>query len=306
MSGVPGDQRADWLLGSRWLDILVIPLGFSFVIAFCRGVLVKYVFKPLGIYILTGKHKKKEGEGSLEEVMKKWNESSWKTVVYIVVTSLALAVSYQEPWFYDTKYMWDGCTQLPCDLYVSKGSLLFYCVEIGFYIQAIPFLLWHETRREDWLGSLVHHIATLGLMYYSYYLNFVRMGLMVMLCHDVCDIFLELAKLANYAGVKSAANILFVTFTIVWILCRLLYFPLVIIKSALYEPITLIAIPYNIEPEPHYSIFVTLLGLLFVLHLYWTYLIFKVLLKAISSGEASDIREEDKGHGGDKKAVTNS
>jgi len=60
--------------------------------------------------------------------------------------------------------------------------------------QAIPFLMFIEVRRKDWLESAVHHVVTLGLQYYSWYVNFTRAGMMVMLLHDISDIFLEAAK----------------------------------------------------------------------------------------------------------------
>ena len=117
---------------------------------------------------------------------------------------------------------------------------------MGFYIQAVPFLLFIEVRarrarvlravcrvlcgapahhanrtplfethartptqknkptpkvrRKDFAESLAHHVVTLALLYYSFYANFVRPGLIIMLLHDVSDIFLEAAKLARYAG----------------------------------------------------------------------------------------------------------
>jgi hypothetical protein len=51
-----------------------------------------------------------------------------------------------------------------------------------------------EVRRKDWAESFTHHVVTLGLLYYSWYVNFTRPGMMVMLLHDVSDIFLEAAK----------------------------------------------------------------------------------------------------------------
>lgn len=43
------------------------------------------------------------------------------------------------------RHFWLGCNHFPpCNLSVSKGVLLFYTVETGFYIQSIHFLLFHE------------------------------------------------------------------------------------------------------------------------------------------------------------------
>jgi hypothetical protein len=38
----------------------------------------------------------------------KFKESAWKFVYYSSAEVLALAVSYNEPWFADTKYFWVG------------------------------------------------------------------------------------------------------------------------------------------------------------------------------------------------------
>jgi hypothetical protein len=41
--------------------------------------------------------------------------------------------------------------------------------------------LLEETRRKDFLESMLHHIVTLWLMVYSYYMNFTRIGIMARL-----------------------------------------------------------------------------------------------------------------------------
>jgi hypothetical protein len=46
-----------------------------------------------------------------------------------------------------SRYFWLGCNHFPpCNLGVSRGVLLFYTIETGFYVQAIHFLIFHEVR----------------------------------------------------------------------------------------------------------------------------------------------------------------
>lgn len=120
-----------------------------------------------------------------------------------------------------------------------------------------------QTRRKDWLESLIHHIATVILLLYSYWVNFTRVGVMVLMIHDVSDIFLEAAKLARcagqgrgtsasprvhaggtwvtltpghsrcpgrYARKQTLAVAIFAVFTTVWIVTRNIIFPFVIIR----------------------------------------------------------------------------
>jgi len=65
-----------------------------------------------------------------------------------------------------------------------------------------------------------------------------------------------------------------------------------IVYNCLRDPVVRVAVPYNIDPQPHYSAFGSLFTLLFFLHIYWTYFILKVLVNSIFSG-LKDVREDD-------------
>jgi ceramide synthetase len=130
-------------------------------------------------------------------------------------------------------------------------------------------------------------------LYFSWYANFTRPGVLVMLIHDISDIFLETAKLANYAEQESLSLNLFIVFALSWVILRVFIYPYVIVHRILVDPVKYIALPFNINPQPHYSAFGTMFLVLWFLHLYWTYLIFKVIEKQLRTGKADDVREED-------------
>uniref|UniRef100_A0A7S0YMV2 TLC domain-containing protein n=1 Tax=Polytomella parva TaxID=51329 RepID=A0A7S0YMV2_9CHLO len=281
------EKELDFLFGSRLYDFCLCFL-FAFMMPFIRKFLVKRIYEPLGMRILG-----RQGEIS-PKTLSKWTESCWKLTGFTTFSTLAFFVSYGEVWFTDSRYWWLGCTHFPpCNLPVSRGLLLYYCFETGFYMEAINFLIFHETRRRDWAESLIHHIATSILLLYSYYVNFTRVGVVVLLIHDFSDIFLEASKLAKYARAEILSVALFVVFLISWIVCRCVIFPLFVIRSTLFEPVALVAVHIGVEPRPHFEIFNCLLILLFILHIYWTWIIIKILLRLLVTGNADDVREKE-------------
>ena len=62
--------------------------------------------------------------------------------------------------------------------------------------------------------------------------------MMVFLCHDINDVFMEVAKLCKYADRGSLSNVIFLLFMVSWFASRMFYFPLWIIRSAWSEPLT--------------------------------------------------------------------
>lgn len=236
----------------------------------------------------------KKGEAKPDFVkMNKFKESAWKLTVYSTFTAAALLLSVGQPWFTDSRRFWLGCTRVPCPFDVPLAILLFYCAETGFYIQHIHYMLFIETKRKDRLEQMVHHVVTLCLLGYSYYLRVPYVGVMIMLVHDVNDIFLESAKMARYTGHISASEVIFALFFLSWIASRLVVFPFHIIRSTLFD-VPEIGRMYGVQIQPHYSILNGALGVLCVLHVYWSYLIGKIVYNALFlKKEVSDVREED-------------
>ena len=224
----------------------------------------------------------------------KWKESCWKMTYYLGSSILGLLVSCREIWFGDTRFFWLGCANYPpCHHYLPKGVFFFYCLSTGWYIQSIHYLLFIETRRKDWLESMIHHGVTLALLALSYYVNLTRIGCMIILLHDVNDIFLELAKMCKYVDKNARlADVFFGLFFLSWVATRVIIFPLHVIRSTLTETL-IYGNVLGVDVEPAYTICNSLLLVLLVLHVYWTWLILKILIKALTEGETKDIREEE-------------
>ncbi|XP_075265200.1 uncharacterized protein LOC142357475 [Convolutriloba macropyga] len=268
-------------------------LALAFPVA--RYCLSKALYEPLGRRVMFAGKKDVLVPGSdSAKRMSKWTESCWKMTAFGMMTLVGIWVSWDSPWLQDTKYFWEGCTHFPCNHPSSRKLRWQYSIAMGFYIYSIPSLFLWETRRKDFVENLAHHIVTLFLIVYSHYVNFMRVGAMVLLLHDVCDIWLEFAKLGNYANNEALSTAMFVVFLLVWIAMRLVYFPFWIINSTLYEVLTEVASKMpHVPKEPHYTMFNGMLIVLVILHVYWTFLILKVVVGKLRSGKTEDVREED-------------
>jgi len=170
----------------------------------------------------------------------------------------------------------------------------FAYTQLGFYIASlIQHVDGTESRRSDWLQMLIHHVATVILIGGSMYMQLFRIGVVVLILHDVCDITLEAAKALTY--MDSNINIIFWFSTvIIWQITRIY----------LYLDRVLLPIYYGIpglvlENKAHPSInqvrlyFLFFLGTIFLLNVMWGYMLvtgaFSVLFRGM---KAEDPREE--------------
>lgn len=70
------------------------------------------------------------------------------------------------------------------------GTLKFYYLtQTAFYLHQI-LIINAEARRKDHWQMMAHHVITIALMGTSYFLNWTRIGCLITLLMDMCDIFL--------------------------------------------------------------------------------------------------------------------
>ncbi|KAF7658057.1 hypothetical protein LDENG_00018120 [Lucifuga dentata] len=133
----------------------------------------------------------------------------------------------------------------------------------------------------------VHHLATVGLITFSYVNNMARVGSLVLCVHDTSDFLLEAAKLANYAKYQRLCDSLFIIFSVVFFITRLVIYPIWILNSTMFESWAIVG------PFPSWWLFNFLLLVLQVLHIIWSYLIARIAVKAMLRGKVSkDVRSD--------------
>ncbi|KAG7272389.1 hypothetical protein CRUP_035584 [Coryphaenoides rupestris] len=178
-----------------------------------------------------------------------------------------------KPWLYDLKQLWEGfpiVTLLPSQYW-------YYMLELGFYI-ALLFSVASDVKRK-----IVHHLAAIFLLSFSWCANYIRTGTLVMLLHDSSDYFLESAKMFNYAGWRKTCNCIFILFAVVFIITRL--------DLTLYVGLH--------DPFFGYYFLNSLMFVLQLLHIFWAILIIRMAVRLMTTNndkvhdERSDREETD-------------
>ncbi|KNA25629.1 hypothetical protein SOVF_004950, partial [Spinacia oleracea] len=283
----------DWQRESdpSYHDFIVLPL-FALFFPSVRFFLDRVVFEKIGKRLIFGKnYQMKDGDVVGKKKLRKFKESAWKCVYYLSAEIVALSVTYDEPWFTQTKYFWVGPgDQVWPDQKMKMKLKGLYMYTAGFYTYSIFALIFWETRRVDFGVSMGHHVVTVILILLSYIARFARAGSMILALHDASDVFLEVGKMSKYSGFEALASFSFILFVISWILLRLTYYPFWILWSTSYEVLlTVDKEKHPLEGPIYYYLFNTLLYCLLVLHIYWWVLMYRMLVKQIQArGQLSD------------------
>ncbi|KAJ8371498.1 hypothetical protein AAFF_G00307770 [Aldrovandia affinis] len=206
----------------------------------------------------------------------KFCESMWRFTFYLCIFTYGIQFLWQSTWMWDTRHCWYN---YPYQV-LSPGLYYFYVIELAFY-WALMFSQFTDIKRKDFLIMFIHHLATVGLISFSYVNNMLRVGTLVMCVHDASDFLLEAAKLANYAKYQRVCDSLFVLFGVVFFATRLVIFPFWILNTTLFESWEIIG------PYPSWWLFNSLLLVLQTLHIIWSYLIARIAFKAIVRGKVS-------------------
>lgn len=228
----------------------------------------------------------------LESRLTKFQESAWKCLLYTFLTCISTYALRNETFWRNTTEFWTGCeNSLPCKYEASSEMNFAYAVDMAYYAYAIPYLLVFEEKRNDFWATFWHHVATVILIGYSFALGWTKVGLVIMILHDVCDPFLELAKIAKYANQEALTNTFFILFVMVWCWMRMVYFPFWVNWSVLFEGYEIAVGVGNKLAFPHYQILAGLLVFLQCLQAFWTYFIVKIAWNAVMHGSSDDVRE---------------
>ncbi|XP_010725399.2 ceramide synthase 2-like, partial [Meleagris gallopavo] len=129
---------------------------------------------------------------------------------------------------------------------------------------------------QDFKEQIIHHVATIILISFSWFANYVRAGTLIMALHDSSDYLLESAKMFNYANWRNTCNNIFIVFAAVFIVTRLVILPFWIMHCTMVYPLELYPAFFG------YYFFNAMMGVLQLLHIFWAFLIIRMAHKFIT------------------------
>ncbi|ESO99796.1 hypothetical protein LOTGIDRAFT_226091 [Lottia gigantea] len=197
----------------------------------------------------------------------KFSESSWRCVFYFVIFWYGVYVLYDEEFVWDRAELFRGWPHH----HVSDELFWYYAVESAFYLSLV-FTLFTDVKRKDFNEMIIHHICTLCLLFTSYSSNLIRIGSLVLAVHDVVDSSLEVSN-----------------FSILIDPVQSLYVIVVMRTLKIVKPVYLFYTPTRkmgyFDVIPIYWFINGMLIILQILHIFWSVIIFKVVISTLKSGQ---------------------
>ncbi|KZV75158.1 longevity assurance proteins LAG1/LAC1 [Peniophora sp. CONT] len=214
-------------------------------------------------------------------------EQGWMWIYYVFMFSFGMYVYFGLP-----ADPWTGYPHTPLPAPVK----LYYLWQMGFYLHSV-LVLNAEARRKDHWQMMTHHVVTIALQSLSYSYNLTRIGCLVMVVMDCCDLIFPVAKMLRYLGYQTACDLAFVTFMMSWLYTRHFLFVRIIWSTAFDLPVK---VPMVWEPErgSYMSLhvvhgFVAMLCALEVIQMVWCFMIFRVAYRVVAGQGADDSRSDD-------------
>ena len=229
-----------------------------------------------------------------EESRDKFPESFFRLITYICIWSCsAYVLLFSEyPLMEDPVLMWSDfsgvSTKIPPDVF------FIYVLQCGYYVHCVYANTVLDVHRTDFWALMLHHVVTLILISFSYAARYHNVGIIVFFIHDICDIFLEIAKCGRYLLVLGGKEhklphiislIAFVIFSSLWVWLRLYWYQTKVLMGSAVASMQL-----DMSGE-FYLMLNGLLLVLYGLNSYWFCFILLVAYDIITGEELVDKRE---------------
>jgi len=229
-------------------------------------------------------------------------EQGWTVVYYGLQMSFGIYVHVNLPTrIFDPSDLWLEYPHVP----LAAPVKFYYLTQTAFYMHQI-LILNAEAPRKDHIQMMTHHIITVILVVTSYFTNFTRVGCVIMVLMDCCDIILGLAKMTRYLNISQlACDLMFGCFMLFWVVTRHVLFCHVMFSLMFTAP-RLIDMQWAPEKGYYFDnrvhmMFSGLLCTLQVLQCIWFWMICRVAWRVLTGSGASDDRSDEEDDDSDRK-----
>ncbi|KZT62224.1 longevity assurance proteins LAG1/LAC1 [Calocera cornea HHB12733] len=283
---IPGSSDDDPRYQKTYWDLLFIAY-YVVVFAFVRQSLTLYVLRPFARYFGIRK------EGKLD----RFAEQGYAIIYFGVFATMGILVMRSLPtWWFRTEYFWIDYPHWE----MKPLMKCYYLLQSAYWLQQLlVMVLGIEKPRKDFAELVAHHIVTLWLIGWSYLANLTFIGNAVFVTMDFSDIWLSFSKCLNYLKLDRTSLVSFAWLIIIWTYMRhflnwrILWsvwteFDLVAPQHRYWDPPT----GAYLAPWMRYQIFAPI-ALLQVLMFFWSFLMWRILYRAVFVNVIADDRSDD-------------
>ncbi|EFP04906.1 hypothetical protein CRE_30007 [Caenorhabditis remanei] len=141
--------------------------------------------------------------------------------LFFVAYSLGHAlflISEQLENFIDIKRIWLG---YPAEHRVMTASYkIFFLLQLAYWVHQFPEFYFQKLKREEIRQKTVQALVHIIFISAAYFLNFTRVGLVLIVLEYFTQLVFHIARLAHFLGRKTFSAPAFQTYNIIFILAR--------------------------------------------------------------------------------------
>ncbi|XP_029466661.1 ceramide synthase 4 isoform X2 [Rhinatrema bivittatum] len=280
-------QDTEWVCYPRPRHLLLsLPLALAFIAV--RLLFERYVAVPLSRQLgVKEKSPLKPTPNCILEIFYiTQNKSPTESQVCSLSQQCGLHTRHVERWFRRRRNQdRPSMTKKFCE---ASWRFVFYFHAFFGGLIVLHDKSWFWDQREFWVGYPQQPLLPVVYWYYVLELGFYWSLLLTM----AFDVKRKLAKMFNYTKWKRVCDVLFIFFALIFIITRLILLPSRVIYSTYYYSMEIF------QPFFGYYFFNALLMILQLLHVFWAYLILRMVYRftfvgTIEKDVRSDAEESD-------------
>lgn len=213
----------------------------------------------------------------------KFAETGWRWTYCTTIFLWGIKCLWGKHWLWRTK----DCWHYPQYQHMDSDIWWWYMVDMSYYLGLLTTQFFDVKRKDFWM-MFIHHIASIILLSFSWLFNLYKVGTLVLIIHEVSELFLETAKLFKYCGAKKLSETFFFTFGVSWFVTRLGIYPIWVLCSSFMEA------PKWMGFNGGYFFFNAMLSVIFLLNIGWSLIICKVVYNSLTTNVSisNDIRSD--------------